>query len=362
MDNFSILVVEDSFSDADLLRKNFVKAGKKGWTLTQVERLSEGIAKAKTNFFDLALLDLSLPDSDGLETVESFIAAVPDIPAIVLTIASDEKLAIAAIGRGAQDYLIKGEITPDVLIRAIYYGVERGRLLKQIVQSNADLEAFNFLMAHDLKAPLRSIRIYSEVILDDYSDKLDDTVRDYLQRSIASATRLNTLIEDTLKYSRIGYSEIELQRVDLAEVVREVIKDSELLIQEAQAEVIVEPFSFTVRGYQSILIQVISNLVTNALKFVPSDTPPKIKISASSRDRYVRLSIEDNGIGISAEDRQKIFEVFIRLHGINSYPGTGVGLALVKRGMERLKGRVGVESELGVGSKFWIELLEFSKE
>ena len=147
MDNFSILVVEDSFSDADLLSKNLAKAGKQAWTITTAERLSEGIAMVKASQFDIALLDLSLPDSDGLETVEKFIAAVPDLPAIVLTVASDEKLAIAAIAHGAQDYLIKGEITPELLIRAIYYGIERGRLLKQLVQSNADLEAFNYLMA-----------------------------------------------------------------------------------------------------------------------------------------------------------------------------------------------------------------------
>ena len=114
MDSFSILVIEDSFSDADLLSKKFAKAGKKGWTLTRVERLGEGIAMAKAKHFDLALLDLSLPDSDGLETVENFINVVPDVPAIVLTIASDEKLAIAAISKGAQDYLIKGEITPTL--------------------------------------------------------------------------------------------------------------------------------------------------------------------------------------------------------------------------------------------------------
>ncbi len=358
MDKFSILVVEDSFSDADLLSKNFAKAGKKGWTLTRVERLSEGIAMAKTNHFDIALLDLSLPDSDGLETVENFIAAVPNIPAIVLTVASDEKLAIAAIGRGAQDYLIKGEITPDILVRAIDYGIERGRLLKQLVQSNADLEAFNFLMAHDLQAPLRTIKMYSQIILDDYADKLDNTAKDYLQRSIASTTRLNSLIKDLLNYSRIGHSEIELQQVDLAEVVKAVVKDLVFFIEEVRAEVVIEPFSFTVQGYQSILTQVISNLVSNAIKFVPSDTLPLVRIWVEPCDRYVRLWIEDNGIGISPEDRQKIFEVFIRLHGINSYPGTGVGLAFVKRGMERLKGRVGVESELGVGSKFWIELLD----
>ena len=361
MDNFSILVIEDSFSDADLLSKSFDKVGK-SWTITRVERLSEGIAKASTNHFDIALLDLSLPDSDGLQTVENFIAAIPNIPAIVLTIASDEKLAVAAIGIGAQDYLIKGEITPTLLVRAIYYGIERGRLLKQLVQTNADLEAFNFLMAHDLKAPLRTIKMYSEVILEDYADNLDDTAKDYLQRSIASATRLDALIKDMLEYSRMGHSQIELEPVSLAEVVTTVLEDLKLLIEEAQAEVVVEPFSFTVQSSRSILTQVISNLVTNAIKFVPSDTLPIVKIWVESRDRYVRLWVEDNGIGISSEDRQKIFEVFIRLHGINSYPGTGVGLAFVKRGMERLKGCVGLESELGVGSKFWIELLNTEEQ
>lgn len=356
MDTFSILVIEDSSSDADLLYQNFVKAGKTDWLLTRVERLGEGIALAKTEHFDVVLLDLSLPDSDGLETVENFVTAFPNIPAIILTIASDEKLALAAISRGAQDYLIKGEITPILLVRAINYSIQRGQLLRQLLQSNADLEAFNFLMAHDLQAPLRTIKVLSEIVLEDYADNLDDTAQDYLQRSIATTIRLNTLIKDLLTYSRLGYEEVELQKVDLAEVVTEVINDLEPAIEEAQAEIILEQLSFAITTHQAILIQIVFNLITNAIKFVPPNIQPKIRIWAESRYHWIRLWIEDNGIGISPENRQKIFEVFIRLHGISSYPGTGVGLAFVKRGIERLNGRVGFESQLGRGSRFWLEL------
>ena len=221
MKTLSILVVEDSSSDANLLYQTFLKAGKSDWSLTITERLSEGIAEAKASHFDIALLDLSLPDSDGLETVETFTQAVPNVPAIVLTIASDENFALAAINKGAQDYLIKGEITPTLLVRAIAYSIERGRLLKELIQSNADLEAFNFSMAHDLQAPLRTIANLSQVLLEDYADNLDTTGKGYLQRSVAAATRLNNLIKDLLTYSRIGYSEIELQPVNFAEVVTE---------------------------------------------------------------------------------------------------------------------------------------------
>ena len=362
MDTFSILVIEDSSSDADLLYQNFVRAGKKDWSFTRVECLNEGIAKAKTNHFDIALLDLSLPDSDGLDTVENFMAAVPNVPAIVLTIASNEKLALAAIGKGAQDYLIKGEITPNLLVRAIYYSIERGQLLRQLIQSNADLKTFSLSMAHDMQAPLRTIRILSEIVLKDYGDQLDDTAQDYLKRSIATTNRLKALIGDLLAYSHVGQSDLQLQEVDLTEVVTEVVRDLEPLIAETHAEVILQQSSFTVKAHRSIVVQAVLNLITNAIKFVAPDTQPKIQIWAESRDRWIRLWIEDNGIGISPENRQKIFEVFIRLHGINSYPGMGVGLALVKRGIERLNGRVGVESQHNRGSKFWLELPAFSEE
>ena len=361
MKTLSILVVEDSPSDANLLYQTFLKAGKSDWSLTITERLSEGITEAKANHFDIALLDLSLPDSDGLETVETFIQAVPNVPAIVLTVASDERLALAAINKGAQDYLIKGEISPTLLVRSISYSIERGQLLKELIQSNADLEAFSFSMAHDLQAPLRNIATLSHVVLEDYADNLDDTARNYLQRSIAAASRLSTLIKDLLTYSRIGYSEVELQAVDLAEVVTEVVKDLKPLIEEAQAEIVLKQLSFTVQGQKSILIQSILNLVTNAIKFVPADTQPEIRIGAELRNYWIRLWIEDNGIGITPTNQQKIFDLFIRLHGTKTYAGRGVGLAFVKRGIERLGGRVGVESEFGRGSRFWLELPEFSE-
>ena len=360
MKTLSILVVEDSTSDANLLYQTFLKAGKSNWSLTITERLNEGITEAKASHFDIVLLDLSLPDSDGLETVETFIRAVPNVPAIVLTVASDEKLALAAINKGAQDYLIKGEISPTLLVRSISYSIERGQLLKELIQSNADLEAFNFSMAHDLQAPLRTIITFSQLVLEDYADNLNDTGKDYLQRSIAAATRLNKLIKDLLAYSRMGYGEIELQPVDLVEVVTGVVKDLNPLIEETKAEIALEQLSFTVKGQKSILIQSILNLVTNAIKFVPADTKPEVRIWAESRNHWIRFSIEDNGIGITPANQQKIFDIFIRLHGVQTYPGRGVGLAFVKRGIERLGGRVGVESELGRGSKFWLELPEFN--
>ena len=362
MKTLSILVVEDSSSDANLLYQTFLKAGKSDWSLTITERLSKGIAEAKASHFDIVLLDLSLPDSDGLETVETFVRAVPNIPAIVLTIASDEKLALAAINKGAQDYLVKGEITPALLVRAIAYSIERGRLLKELLQSNADLEAFNFSMAHDLQAPLRTIASLSQFVLEDYADKLDTTGKDYLQRSIAAASRLNTLIKDLLTYSRIGYGEIELQPVDLAQVVTEIVKDLKPLIEEAQAEITLEQLSFIVKGQKSILIQAILNILTNAIKFVSTDTQPEVRIWAEPRNHWIRLWINDNGIGITPANQQKIFDIFIRLHTTQTYTGRGVGLAFVKRGIERLGGRVGVESELDRGSGFWLELPEFSQK
>ena len=134
------------------------------------------------------------------------------------------------------------------------------------------------------------------------------------------------------------------------------------MLEEVQAKITLEELSFTVKGQKSLLIQAILNLVTNAIKFAPADTQPEIRIWAEPRNHWIRLWIEDNGIGITPTNQQKIFDLFIRLHGTRIYPGRGVGLAFVKRGIERLGGRVGVESELGRGSKFWLELPEFEEK
>ncbi len=180
--------------------------------------------------------------------------------------------------------------------------------------------------------------------------------RDYVGRIIGAAERMDTLILDLLSYSRLSREEIVLHPVSLAAVVAEVGMRAEAALRDSQAELTVDEPLPVVVAYRPTLVQVLTNLLTNAVKFVRPGVRPRVHIYAENRDRRVRLWIEDNGIGIAPEHRQRIFQIFERLHSVSSYPGTGIGLAIVRKGMERMGGAVGLESEVGQGSRFWIEL------
>lgn len=230
---------------------------------------------------------------------------------------------------------------------------ERTAQLRDTVQQ---LETFSYSIVHDMRAPLRSMRSFAGIIEADYGDKLDDLGRQYLARIMTSASRLDALITDVLSYSRVSVNQTPLQRVELDRLVPEVLAEYPQF-QEAAQRIHVEHPLPAVQGNGALLTQVVSNLIGNALKFVPADREPRVVVRAELRENQrVRLWIEDNGIGIAPEHREQIFGLFHRLHGPDEYAGTGVGLAIVKKAVERMGGAVGVESELNQGSRFWMEL------
>jgi len=228
--------------------------------------------------------------------------------------------------------------------------------------AGAELEALTYTVSHDLRAPLRAMQGFAGALLEDCGEQLTPAGRDYARRIVEAGRRMDGLIEDLLTYSRITRREIRVRNVDLARVVRDVL-DHELAeqLRACNAEVEVKGPLPEVRGHYATLVKIVGNLVANAIKFVSASQRPRIRIWAErigidSVSPVVRLWVEDNGIGIAAEKQQRIFKVFERLHGIESFPGTGMGLAVVRRGLERLGGRVGVVSAPGEGSRFWIEL------
>ncbi|MFB2768005.1 ATP-binding protein [Pelatocladus sp. BLCC-F211] len=252
----------------------------------------------------------------------------------------------------------------------------------QLQEVNQELEAFTYSVSHDLRAPLRAMQGLAQALQEDYNSNLDATGQEYTQRIITAAARMDTLILDLLAYSRLGRSEIWLQRLSLESAIADAINELHSDIQITQAHITIESPLPIVKAHRSILVQVLINLISNALKFVASDVKPQVRIWAEERvggvggvnsydtlhtpvssetstsNKLVRLWVEDNGIGIASQHQQRIFRTFERLHGIESYPGTGIGLAIIKRGIERMGGSVGVESQLGQGSQFWIELAQ----
>ncbi|MEW6496941.1 MAG: ATP-binding protein, partial [Cyanobacteriota bacterium] len=226
----------------------------------------------------------------------------------------------------------------------------------QLQEANEELEAFSYTVAHDLRAPLRGIQGFAQALLEDYGDQLDETAQDYIQHVFDGTDRMNDLVQDLLAYSRLSREEIKLAPVDLTQVVAQAQAQLETELRDRQAEIIVIEHLPNAMGYRPILVQIVVNLLSNAVKFVAPGVQPQIRVWAQEQDNWVRLWVEDNGIGIEPQYQEKIFGVFDRLHGRDAYPGTGIGLAIVRKGAERLGGQVGVESAPAQGSRFWVEL------
>lgn len=228
---------------------------------------------------------------------------------------------------------------------------------QQLMETNQELDAFAYTVSHDLRAPLRAIEGFARIFLEDYGLQLDKTGQTYANRLVDAAMRLDSLILDLLEYSRLGRCKIHLTPIELSDVIKVVLQDLAVEFADRAPQITVEPLP-TVLGQRSILHQMLTNLLTNAVKFVPSHRQINIDIWAEERGPNIRLWIRDNGIGIAEQHQDRIFQPFERLHGIEHYPGTGIGLAIVQRGTERMGGEVGVESNVGVGSQFWIELAQ----
>jgi len=229
---------------------------------------------------------------------------------------------------------------------------ERTAQLEEAVQ---ELEAFSYSISHDMRAPLRAMQGYSQILIEDYADKLAPEAADFLQKISASAMRQDRLIQDVLSYSRVVHADLNLKAVDLDKLVREIIEMSPEWSPPRVAISIETPLP-AVLGNDAFLTQCITNLLANAVKFVRDGESPHVRIWAESPDHQVRVCFEDNGIGIADKDQARIFAMFERAHGAKHFEGTGIGLAIVRKAVERMKGKVSVESEPGKGSKFWLEL------
>jgi signal transduction histidine kinase len=262
----------------------------------------------------------------------------------------------------------------------------------QLSQANENLQTFAHSAAHDLRAPLRAIKSFSTIALEDYAPRLDADGCSLLDRIVKSADRMQQLLGDLLEYSKMSQADLKLEPVGLQEAVRNALALLEVDLRAKNALLTVQESLPVIRGHPATVALLINNFVSNALKFIPPAVQPRISIwaelkaeSGSQRAQagetgsgsantpqstapssqspapqsstpFVRLWVEDNGIGIAPQDQKKLFGVFQRLQSKEAYPGTGLGLAIVRKGAERMGGSVGVESEPGKGSRFWVEL------
>jgi PAS domain S-box-containing protein len=247
---------------------------------------------------------------------------------------------------------------------------ERTATLRETV---GELQAFSYSVSHDMRSPLRSMQGFAQFLLDDYGAKLDEQGINYLRQIMRSAVRLDRLIQDVLSYSSVLHAPDVMEAVDLDRLIRDLI---ETYPNGHKAEIQIQGRLPKVLGNEAFLTQCFSNLLGNAAKFVSPGTTPHIEVRAEdcisgdgeTREETARLStllgpgstvriwIEDNGIGIAPENRERIFRMFERINPTTEYEGTGIGLPIVRKAAERMGAQLGFESELGKGSKFWIQL------
>ncbi len=228
---------------------------------------------------------------------------------------------------------------------------EAERRATDLARSNAELEQFAYIASHDLAEPLRSISGFTQLLQRRYEGQLDEDADRFIGFVVDGVNRMQALISDLLAFSRAGRIELTQTRVDLAELTARVVASLAPMIAEAGAEVAIDPLPI-VSGDETKLTQLIQNLIANALKFHAADTAPHVTISSRDHGEMVEIAVADNGVGIDPVHRERIFKMFQRLHGREEYAGTGIGLAVCQRIVERHGGRIWCEGNEPNGSVF----------
>lgn len=358
MQTGTILVVDDTDANRYTLVRLLTKAGYQTIEACNGERAITLVAEEP----DLVVLDVQLPDMLGYEVCRR-IKAQPNPPKVLQTSASFIRGEDRIIGMegGADAYLVQplqaGEFLATVQSLMRLKTAERSLLAanEQLQRSNRDLEHFAHMVSHDLQEPLRTISSYLGVLEMRYADQLDERGRDYIAKATGGAKRLSGMIREFMDRARARRSGVTEVMVSSREALEDALMGLNLLIRESGAHIIIGDLP-AVDGDRHQIAQVFQNLLSNAIKFRSPERHLEVRITASAEGDRWRFMVADNGIGIPPAARNRIFGMFQRVPGSDAVPGMGIGLATIRSIIERHGGAVGVDSEVGIGSRFWFTL------
>jgi two-component system, sensor histidine kinase and response regulator len=361
-----ILIVDDEAPQMKALSETLKEHGYETVGFTSA---GSALAALENSSFDLLLSDLTMPEMDGITLLKSALQLDPDLGGIIMTGQGTIDTAVEAMKSGAVDYILKPfkvSVILPVLSRALairklrFQNAELQKRLQERTEAleaaNAELDSFASSVAHDLHAPTRHIAAYSQILMDSGAEKLAPQDLDYLRTIIKSAERMGALISDLLSFSRLSHSAMHQRFVDLNALVAQVRE--ELKAEIAGREIIWKKAALpTVRADESMLRQVMHNLLSNAVKYTRDRHPAEIEIgSQNSEADKITVYVRDNGAGFEMKYAEKLFGVFQRLHPSSQFEGIGIGLANVRRIIERHGGQVRGEGEVGKGATFYFTL------
>ena len=390
-----LLTIDDSPTYLEYLNGELAQ---EGYRIETADSGEDGLRRIAHGAFDCVLVDLVMPGLDGIEVcrrINQLRPAVDNpIAVLMLTGREDKHDLTRALAAGADDFVgkssdivvLKGRIR--ALLRRKFYQEEnqriseelrnkeletlRARAEKEVAEaraalveelektaaelqrSNRDLEQFAYVVSHDLKEPLRMVISYSELLKEEYQDRLGPDADMYIRYATDGARRMRQLIDDLLDYARVGRSGMTLERIELATVAERVLLNLAASIRELDAEVRIEELP-ALAGNMTLLTQLFQNLIGNALKFRGADKPI-VAVSCRRGEEDCEFAVCDNGIGIEPQYFDRIFQIFQRLHTREEYPGTGIGLAVCKKIVELHGGRIWVAARPGGGTEFHFTL------
>lgn len=370
-DPLRVLLIEDNPGDVMLVKAALSEEGPEQFKLSYVEQLSSGLSRLSEEEFDVILLDLSLPDAFGIDTVARLYERSKDIPIVVLTGANDELLGIKAVHAGAQDYLVKGYVTNSLLIHSIRYAIERHRMGAELEQSRQEQlrlkDQFLSHVSHELRSPLTSIYEFTTILLDRIAGEINDEQREYLGVIMNNVKQFRSMIDALLDVTRAqaGKLVVEPQSISLDDVIRKTVASFEAALgkkkitPEIELPVVLPP----AYADPDRVAQVLRNLLDNAIKFTPSNGELAVQASVSTADpNFLCVSVSDSGCGISPEGTERVFNhLYQEKNSVEmSRRGLGLGLFICRELISRQGGKIWVESTAGHGSTFYFTLPIFS--